>query len=359
MDESQLNQADAQQRVDQIHAFESELAQLQHAGVITMPVEQQQAVSQYHQQLLTQLAKQFDVDTTAQSKHLTLGMKIASLFGALAMAVSLFFLFYQFWGYLSTIVQVGILVATPIALFCGAIKLAENESHGYFAKIAGLVAYAGFVLNVMLIGQIFNLTPSPNAFLIWAGLAFILSYAVNARVLLFFAIVNVCSFIAMKVGAWSGMYWISFGERPENFIVPSILLFLVPHFINQRAFSGFAAMYRVLSLIILFLVVLILSNWGGVSYFNYDDDLVEGVYQVAGFALSAAAIWLGIRKEWSGVVQTGNVFFVLFLYTKFFDWWWDWMPKYLFFFVLGLCALLALLVFKRIRKLAKHTRTSA
>ncbi|WP_234004809.1 hypothetical protein [Pseudoalteromonas sp. T1lg24] len=52
MDESQLNQADAQQRVDQIHAFESELAQLQHAGVITMPVEQQQAVFQYHQQLL-------------------------------------------------------------------------------------------------------------------------------------------------------------------------------------------------------------------------------------------------------------------------------------------------------------------
>ncbi|MFT5789464.1 MAG: hypothetical protein ACI8SJ_001580, partial [Shewanella sp.] len=38
-----------------------------------------------------------------------------------------------------------------------------------------------------------------------------------------------------------------------------------------------------------------------------------------------------------------------FLYTKFFDWWWDWMPKYIFFFILGLSALLALMVFKRVR----------
>ncbi|MFY8351755.1 DUF2157 domain-containing protein [Pseudoalteromonas sp. SSM20] len=359
MDESQLNQLDAQQRVDQIHAFESELTQLQHAGVIALSTEQQQSVSQYHKQLLAELAQQFDVDITLQSKHLTLGMKIASLFGALAMAVSLFFLFYQFWGYLSTSVQVGILVITPIALFCTAIKLVKNESHSYFAKIAGLVAYAGFVLNLMLLGQIFNLTPSPNAFLIWSLFAFILAYAINARVLLFFAIVNVCGFIAMKVGTWSGMYWISFGERPENFIIPSIILFLVPNFINQRAFSGFATMYRVLSLIIFFLVVLILSNWGAVSYFNYDNDIVEGVYQLVGFAVSALIIWLGVRKEWPGVMQTGNVFFVLFLYTKFFDWWWDWMPKYVFFFVLGLCALLALMVFKRIRNFAKHTGASA
>ncbi len=30
-------------------------------------------------------------------------------------------------------------------------------------------------------------------------------------------------------------------------------------------------------------------------------------------------------------MNTGNVFFTIFLYTKFYDWWWDWMPKYLFF----------------------------
>ena len=68
-----------------------------------------------------------------------------------------------------------------------------------------------------------------------------------------------------------------------------------------------------------------------------------------GFIVAALAIWLGIKRHWPAVINTGNIFFILFLYTKLFDWWWQWMPKYIFFFILGLCALLALVVFKRIR----------
>jgi len=41
---------------------------------------------------------------------------------------------------------------------------------------------------------------------------------------------------------------------------------------------------------------------------------------------------------------------VLFLYTKFYQWWWGWMPKYLFFLLIGLTAILALLILKRLRK---------
>ena len=49
-------------------------------------------------------------------------------------------------------------------------------------------------------------------------------------------------------------------------------------------------------------------------------------------------------------VNTGVVFFVIFLYTKFYDWWWDLLPKYLFFLILGLAAILALLVLGRLRR---------
>jgi predicted RND superfamily exporter protein len=31
------------------------------------------------------------------------------------------------------------------------------------------------------------------------------------------------------------------------------------------------------------------------------------------------------------------------------DWWWDWMPKYLFFLVIGLISVALLVVFKRLR----------
>jgi hypothetical protein len=105
-----------------------------------------------------------------------------------------------------------------------------------------------------------------------------------------------------------------------------------------------------MAMIMIFLPILVLSNWGDISYLNWSADMIEGVYQFIGFALSATAIWLGINRQWGDVTKTGNVFFILFLYTKLFDWWWDWMPKYIFFFVLGLTALLALMVFKRIRQ---------
>ncbi|WP_339133452.1 MAG: hypothetical protein WGN25_12820 [Candidatus Electrothrix sp. GW3-4] len=96
--------------------------------------------------------------------------------------------------------------------------------------------------------------------------------------------------------------------------------------------------------------MLILSNWGAISYLDFDADSIEVLYQIVGFVFSAAAIWLGIRNGWPEVVNTGNTFFTIFLYTKFYDWWWEWLPKYLFFLLVGLTAIGILLIFKRLRR---------
>ena len=103
------------------------------------------------------------------------------------------------------------------------------------------------------------------------------------------------------------------------------------------------------ALLTLFLPMLVLGNWGRLSYLEFDSSLIEGSYQVLGFAMSAGAIWLGARRQWGEVVNTGAVFFVIFLYTKFYDWWWEIMPKYLFFLVLGLTAVLLIFVMRRLR----------
>jgi hypothetical protein len=70
---------------------------------------------------------------------------------------------------------------------------------------------------------------------------------------------------------------------------------------------------------------------------------------VLGFAGSALIAWVGVRKGWRHVVNTGVGFFLVFLYTKFFDWWWESMPKYLFFLVVAMTAVLFLLIFRRLR----------
>jgi len=40
---------------------------------------------------------------------------------------------------------------------------------------------------------------------------------------------------------------------------------------------------------------------------------------------------------------------VLYLIARFFDWWWDWMPRWLFFLVIGALAVSMLLALRRLR----------
>jgi len=340
---------EAQQRADQIRIFQDELDRLEREGIIMLSAGQRQRVTEHHNTLLAGYAQDFDIDRDMRSSQLSLGMRIASLFGALALSASVFFLFYQFWGWLSTVTQVAILVAAPLGMLGITILIQRKDPSGYFAKLAALVAFACFVLNITMLGQIFNITPSDKALLPWAALAFLLAYACDLRLLLVAGILCMIAYVAARTGTWGGMYWLSFGERPENFFPAALLLLAVPQFIPHPRYAGFPPMYRVFGLLTVFLPVLVMGNWGNSSYLEWDVDLIEGCYQVLGFAASALAVWAGVRRQWPEVINTGVTFFVIFLYTKVFDWWWESMPKYLFFLVLGLIAVLFLLVLKRLR----------
>ncbi len=342
------SKTDAQGRADRIGAFRAELAALRREGVGNLSDEQCLSITGYHDRLLADLSASYDVDVDRRDEQLSLGMKIASFLGALGLAASVFFLFYQFWGRISTTVQVVVLVCAPALALLATGYVAYREKTGYFAKLLALVCLSCFVLNLVMLGQIFNINPSPNAFLIWAVFALILAYAIDARLLLAAGIISLAAFISARAGTWAGCYWLHFGERPENFFPAAAMLFSASFF-SPRRFSGFAVIYRVFALLLLFLPVLVLANWGRVSYLHLTSDSIEVIYQVAGFLFSALAIWQGISRGWPEVVNTGNVFFVIFLYTKFYDWWWEWMPKYLFFLVIGLTAILMLFVFKRLR----------
>ena len=340
----------AQQCADQIHAFNDELAELTREQILSLSDEQQAAIDNYHRGLFDQFRSAFDIDSSQQDRQLSLGMRIASFLGALALAASVFFLFYQFWGRLGTASQVVVLSGASIISFVATVIVASKDGSGYFTKLIGLVAFACFVLNIALFGQIFNITPSDNALLAWAALALLLAYAYDVRLLQVAGVLCIIAFTSARVGAWSGMYWIHFGERPENFLPIAILLFFLPQWIDHQRFGGFALSYRVFGIVTLLTPMLVLAHWGYGSYLNIDPDIIEGGYQVAGFIISGAFIGYGIRRGWGHVVNTGVTFFVIFIYTKFFDWWWEIMPKYLFFLLMSLMAILCLVIFKRLRQ---------
>jgi len=341
--------ADAQSRVDDILSFRRELARVEAEGALRLAGEQRSALRHHHDTLLATLHAGFDVDRDTRAKQLSLGMRIASLVGALALAASVFFLFRNLWGEFPMPAQVATLLAFALGSFGLTTWLGHVDASGYFTKLAAMVAFACFVLDIALLGRIFDITPSDKALLAWAAYALLLAYTWELRLLLVAGIACLVGFISARTGTWGGLYWLYFGQHPENFFPAAIALFLVPRVFDQSRFAGFAATWRVLGMLTLFLPVLVLANWGDASWLALDRQLVQGLYQVLGFAGTAALTWWGTRRDLKDVTSTGVTLFVIFLYTKFFDWWWDWMPKYVFFLVLGLAAVLLLLVFRRLR----------
>ena len=341
--------SEAQQRADEIRVFRRECDRLQREGVLELSAAQAAAVIDHHQALLASYSASFDIDQDAKASQLSLGMRVASLFGALALGASVLFLVHQFWGGFSTGAQVGLLIFAALGSLVATVLVQGRDPSGYFTKLAALLAFVCFVLNVVMLGQIFNITPSDQALIAWAAFAFLLAYSCDLRLLLVAGIVCVMAYVSARTGTWRGMYWLNFGERPENFFPAALLLFIAPSLIHRQRFAEFSPIYRVFGLLALLLPVLVLSNWGAGSTLDLDPKVIEGGYQVFGFAASAGAIWLGARRGWPEVINTGITFFVIFLYTKLYDWCWEIMPKYLFFLVVGLVAVLILLVLKRLR----------
>lgn len=343
------SRSEAQKRADEIRVFQRECERLKQEGVLHLDGAQRAAIATHHNSLLAKYSAAFDIDTDVQAKQLSLGMRAASFLGALALAASVFFLFYQFWGNFPSTTQVSILVAASVGTFLATMWIQTKDASGYFTKLAAMVAFVCFVLNIVMLGQIFNITPSDKALIPWAAYAMLLAYHCDLRLLLAAGILCIEAYVSARTGTWGGMYWLDFGERPENFFPAAALMLFIPPFLHRRHFSEFLPIYRVFGLLTFLLPVLVLSNWGHGSYFQLDHKIIENLYQVIGFAGGASVVWLGARRSWPEVFNTGVTFFVIFLYTKFYDWWWEIMPKYLFFMVLGLTAILILFILRRLR----------
>lgn len=107
---------EAQRRADEIAIFQVELARPDSEGVLRLDAARQQALREHHAALLASFAGRFDIDRDAQARQLSLGMRVASFPGALALAASVFFLFHQFRGNFDETAQVAILLGAALIL---------------------------------------------------------------------------------------------------------------------------------------------------------------------------------------------------------------------------------------------------
>jgi uncharacterized membrane protein len=343
---------DAQRRVDRIRAFREELADLERAGVVALDGVQRERLRRYHDETVASLATRFDVDATEAERRLSGGMRVASLLGAVALSVALYLFFFRFWGSLSTAAQVVVLTAAPLLALAGMEIAARMERTLYVAGLLGLVAVVCFALDLGVLGATFNVEGGPGAFLAWSLFAGLLAYAYGLPLLLFLATCGFTVFLASEVAAFTGHPWDAFPERPETLFLPGVLLLLMAGVKSPRR-PGFPPLYRSAGVVALGLALLFLGSFGWTSYLPWSRKAVEVTYQLAGFAVAALGIAAGIRRGWREVQGLSAAFFVLLLLSRFFEWWWDWMPRWLFFLVIGALAVATLVGLRRVRTARK------
>ncbi len=341
--------AAAQQRADRIAAFRTEMTELRRAGLVRISADDMATVDQYHDRVLKDLVLRFDVDVSERGKQLSLGMTVISFLGALALAASVYYFFYRIWGAVSTPTQIGILAGAPTLALLLTGAIARREQSRYFTSMAGLTAFAGLVVNTTMLDSNFNLAPSALSVLAWGGFAVILAYGYRIRLLLIIGLAVLVASIAGSFHGLAGGHWPNYLERPETLFPGALALLVLALATERRQPAGFASVYSLLATVFLIAPALLVALTWSQSYLPLDLHSTEVVYQLLGFSMSAGAIWLGIARRWKGVVYSGAFFFAAFLLLKFVHWWWNWMPKYLFFLIVALTALGGMLLLTRLR----------
>jgi uncharacterized membrane protein len=354
-DRSSLTKSQAQQRVDQVSAFTREILELERDGVLTLAPDDRARLDAYHAGLLERLAGQFDVDRSDRQRQMSLGMRIASLLGAVTLSAAVVLFFYRVWGLLATPAQLAVLVAAPLLMLAATEIAARREKTLYVASIMAVVATAAFILDVNVVGVIFNMRPSPYALALWSAFAFIVAYTYGLRLLLAAGIAVAMAFVCALVAKTAGLDISVSIARPEPLLPAGALAIAAAFLGSNRRRAGFPETWRLVGSIALLVPLIFLSTWSNVfSYLRWPEKVLGTIYDVAGFALGGAGIWVGIRAGWREVVNVSTGFLVVFLYAKCFDWWWDWMPRYLFFLLLGGLAVAVLVVLGRFRSRLKE-----
>jgi hypothetical protein len=343
-----VSRAEAQKRADRIRAFREELAALRRDGVATLTAEQDAALAAHHEEVLRRLAAQFDIDRTEHSGQLTRGMVLAALFGAAALILAIYSLVDRAWWRMDLPAQTTLLTMFPLAALAGVEIAARRERTRYFAAIFALVACATTWLALIMTARLLDLPFS--VLLLWPGILAGLAVALSYGFWLVFGVSLVAVIVALA-GAFfaaAGVPWPHALGRLEPLMMTAFVVAAAAARF-EPAGEGFAATARIVGLSMGLGSLFLMSVNGSQSLLPLTATVAERIYHVIMPMASAAGIWIGLRRRQRETVTIATILLAVFLMVKYFDWFWDVVPAWVFFLVLAVLAFVALALLKRLR----------
>jgi hypothetical protein len=331
-----------------VRAFRAELALLKAAGVSPLTDDQQSALAAYHDRLLQQLATQYDIDRTTGAGQLSRGMRLASFFGGVTLTAAIYSVVERFWGRIDLPLQATLLAAFPLMALVGVELSARRERTLYVASLFALVAYGTFWLAVAVLSSTLNIPVTP-AF-IFAGAIFGLPLAIfyRFRVVLALALATLAVAVSATIFQLAGTEWTYAFERLEVLALAgfSLLVLAIP---LSAIDSAFVMITRLVALTIGLGCLLGLASSYEMSLLPLDRRVVEGVYQALMFVACVVTLAMAVRRGWSETINLAAGMLALFLLVRFVDWFWDLLPRYMFFLILAAVAFGWLIVLRRMR----------
>jgi hypothetical protein len=219
----------------------------------------------------------------------------------------------------------------------------------YVASLSAVVAYGTFWLAVGVLSWRLNIPVTPP--FIWAGVVFGFGLAIpyGFRLVLAAALATLAVALSGSMFSAAGVEWPELVSRPDLLMLSAFsLLLLMPPLMQLD--RGFGAVTRLVAFGIGLLALLVLSVSGSSSAVPIDATVIAGIYQGVMLVTCVGTLVVAIRRRWHETVALVTAMFALFLVTRYVDWFWDLLPRYVFFLALAALAFGSLLALGRMRR---------
>lgn len=366
---------------------------------------------QHDQLLASMVAPAATERAVGHERKLGRGVTILINLGAIVLGAGLLTFFASNWIEFERAAKIGSLFALTLFFYVAGFELTQ-PGRVSFPKLGVALIFLGcvmFGLDIVLLALIYDLTAEHAwsllmNWVVWLAVA----YLVRSRLVLFLGLAGLVVWFGAEVGYCWGGYWLYLG-RPYHFIGLGACLLAVAGGHAWRGQRGFAASWALVRLLVVYLSTLMLSIFDLQKSFRLDPAappllvrfLLYGPFVFAAVALvivhvgwrrsrltdppalvvlfvmiamalasgiastpdsrelwfilvltllTSAGIYLGVAWESAVVLNTSLVFFALNLYTRFYEYFWDAMPKSLFFIVGGATLILGGIWVERFRR---------
>ena len=340
-------------RAQRILAFREEVATLQDEGVVGRDGELLAKVTAHHDAILADISAREDVDFTRSEARLSTGMRIATVLGAAALSAAWGFFVAAAWDDLARGGRLALVAIPPILLTLGTAYAARRESSGYVASIVATVAAIAFAVNLTALGVLYDLPDSRRIFLAVGTFAMLLAYGYGLAMPLLIGIGGIGGWLWSLAAIPQGRWWDGVFGQLEFLALLGAVAMLIPA-LTRKGPPSFALVWRAVGATGMVVALLFLGLTADASFFDgANDDVVEGIYQLLGGVAFTVMVWQGLVRDRTELVRAGTVGLALLLLFRMVDWFWDWIPKWLFFLVVGGIAFGALLLLRRLRRTAR------